>query len=186
MCPMCTMWHLSHPVPAWLLQHLTRGQHLYLSHAWASKGKILLSCWHQRHKCSFNSIPQQKGLINLFRQSKQQTLKLGQNSLFRWKFDLTGSEERSKLTSQKKPCCFWKARDTIHDVNPLVVPYMSSAGMQFLGWGMPLLGCPLWTVISSKRTSAREDHHTGLLQFQAKHLEALVLPSRSAPTGSLH
>lgn len=77
---------------------------------------------HQRHKCFFNSIPQQKGLINLFRQNKKQTPKLGQNSWFRWKFDLTGSEERHKLTSQKKPCCCWKARETINGVNPLVCP----------------------------------------------------------------
>lgn len=128
-----TVWHLSHPVPTWLLQHLTRGQHLYLPLAWASKGKILLSCCHhvhQRHKCSFNSIPQQKGLINLLRQNKEQTPKLGQNSRFRWKSDLTGSEERDKLTSQKKFCYCWKARDTINGVNPLVVPYMPLAGRQ--------------------------------------------------------
>lgn len=40
-------WHLGHPVPAWLLQHLPRGQHCCSSLAWASKGKILLSCWQQ-------------------------------------------------------------------------------------------------------------------------------------------
>lgn len=37
--------HLSNPLPAWLLQHLPRGQHCCPSLAWASKGKILLSCY---------------------------------------------------------------------------------------------------------------------------------------------
>lgn len=127
------MWHLSHPVPAWLLQHLPRGQHLCLSLAWASEGKTLLSCGHhvhQRHKCFLNSIPQQKGQINLFSQNKKQTPKVGQNSLFRWKFNLTSSEERSKLTSQKKPWFCWEDRESINGVNPLVVPYLPSAGRQ--------------------------------------------------------
>lgn len=129
-----------------------------------------------RFKCSFNSIPQQKGLINLFRQNKKQTPKPGQNSRFRWKFDHTCSEERSKLTFQEKPCCCWKARETIDGVTCLVVPYMPSAGRQSVN---------CCAVIGSKRASARKNHHTGVPKLQTKQLEALVLPSRSAPMGSL-
>lgn len=56
-------WHLSHYVPACLLQCLPRGQHCCLSLAWAGKGKILLSSWqrntaaHQRQQCFLNCIP---------------------------------------------------------------------------------------------------------------------------------